>query len=158
MHRTKDTQEIQDVAEKMGLTKKEIFLELWNQSPKKSRADFDILLETEDYHTIIAQIKNTLKKECISFKEIERIERACLKMLENQYTTNPTEQNIKRYIKSHFILRKIDAELNIQRKRIRDSQVVDFDKKVVIGIQEYQDIRKRNIKKYIVDLMKTKKR
>lgn len=30
--------------------------------------------------------------------------------------------------------------------------------KFKIGIQEYQDIRKRNIKKYIVDLMKTKKR
>lgn len=34
----------------------------------------------------------------------------------------------------------------------------DFDKKFVIGIQEYQDIRNRNIKKYIVELMKTKKR
>jgi predicted regulator of amino acid metabolism with ACT domain len=70
MSRTKDTLEIQDVAEKMGLTKKEIFLELWNQSTKSTKEDFDILLETEDYHTIIAQIKNTLKKQSISFKEL----------------------------------------------------------------------------------------
>lgn len=59
---TKDMRDIQDIAEKMGLTKKEIFFELWNQSPKNTKQDIDILLETEDYATISAQIKNTLRK------------------------------------------------------------------------------------------------
>jgi hypothetical protein len=63
-----DLQDIQDVAEKMGLMKKEIFLELWGQSSKRTKNDFDILLETEDYKTIMAQIKVALRKSSMSFR------------------------------------------------------------------------------------------
>jgi DNA-binding phage protein len=62
LEETKEMRDIQDIAEKMGLTKKEIFYELWNQSAKNSKQDIDILLETEDYPTISTQVKNVIKK------------------------------------------------------------------------------------------------
>jgi hypothetical protein len=112
-----DLQDIQDVAEKMGLMKKEIFLELWGQSSKRTKNDLDILLETEDYKTIMAQIKVALRKSSMSFREIERIERYCFNMLEARIVKEPTESNIRRYLKSHFMLRKYTVVKNIQGKK-----------------------------------------
>ncbi len=68
IQKTKDHSDIQDVAEKMGMTKCEVYLELWNQSTRNTMEDFKILMKTEDYKTIITQVKNTLKKECLSLK------------------------------------------------------------------------------------------
>lgn len=36
---------------------------------------------------------------------------------------NPQELTIRNYLKSHFYLRKYEVELNIQRKKIRQSQL-----------------------------------
>jgi hypothetical protein len=46
MSRTSDQHEIHEIAEKMGMSRCEIFLELWQQSKKNRKEDFDILLET----------------------------------------------------------------------------------------------------------------
>lgn len=119
MHTTTDQTVIFEVAEKMGMTRCEIFLELWQQSKKNRKEDFDILLETEDYRTIISQVKSALRKECISFKQIERIEKACLKLLEKQMSKSPTESLIRNYIKSHFLLRKYEVELLIKSRAMK---------------------------------------
>lgn len=52
----------------MGMKKKEMFLELWCQSSKRTKADLDILLETEDYKIIMAELKKALRKNSISFR------------------------------------------------------------------------------------------
>lgn len=77
-------------------------------------------------------------------------------MLERQIAANPTEYNLRRYIKSHFMLRKYLVVKNIQQSKKRQSMVhgTDEDLRLKIGIQQLQDIRKRNIKSYIVELMK----
>ena len=43
-----------DMAKKMGLNRKEIYLRLWNNSNKSSVDDFKLLLDTLDYDTIKA--------------------------------------------------------------------------------------------------------
>lgn len=40
------------MAFKIGLTKKQVYLELWNKSNKKDIQDFKFLLDTMDYVTI----------------------------------------------------------------------------------------------------------
>ena len=160
MDRTSDQHEIHEIAEKMGMSRCEIFLELWQQSKKNRKEDFDILLETEDYRTIISQLKGALRKECLSFKQIERIEKACTKMLERQMLRNPTESVIRNYIKSDFLARKYEVELQIKGRamKIRMSKLVteEQQERLVIGIQEFQDIRRRHVIKYLVELMKKK--
>lgn len=68
-----NNKEIFESAEKMGMERSEIFNELWMQSGKKSKEDFNILLQSEDYKVITDGIRNVLKKESISFKELVRI-------------------------------------------------------------------------------------
>lgn len=43
-----------DMANKMGLKRKDIYLRLWNNSNKSSVDDFNLLLDTLDYDTIKA--------------------------------------------------------------------------------------------------------
>lgn len=43
-----------DMANKMGLQRKEIYLRLWNNSNKTTVEDFKLLLDTLDYDTIKA--------------------------------------------------------------------------------------------------------
>jgi len=43
-----------DMANKMGLKRKDIYLGLWNNSNKSSVDDFNLLLDTLDYDTIKA--------------------------------------------------------------------------------------------------------
>jgi len=42
------------MAMKMGLTRKEIYLRLWNNSAKCDITDFQFLLDTMDYDTVKA--------------------------------------------------------------------------------------------------------
>jgi hypothetical protein len=45
-----------DIAKKMGMERKDIYLRLWNNSSKTTVEDFKILLDTLDYDTIKAEI------------------------------------------------------------------------------------------------------
>lgn len=90
----------------MGMARNEIFNELWMQSTRRTKADFDILIQSEDYKVITDGVRNVLKKESISFKELVRIEKECFKILEKQIKRNPTETNIVHYLKCSFTLRK----------------------------------------------------
>ena len=76
------------------------------QSPRKRKEDFDILLQSEDYKIITEGVKSVLKKESISFKELERIEKVCFEMLEKQVNQRPTETTIVQFLKCFFSLRK----------------------------------------------------
>jgi hypothetical protein len=62
------------MAMKMGLTKKEIYLRLWNNSSKCDIVDYQFLLDTMDYNTIRAEIENKLKKKSMVLREIIKIE------------------------------------------------------------------------------------
>jgi hypothetical protein len=54
------------------------------------------------------------------------------------------------------MLRKYLVMKNIQQGKKRQSMVAgtEEDVKLMVGIQEYQDIRRRNIKTHIIELMK----
>lgn len=67
----------------MGLTVKEIYLELWNKSEKTTDEDYWLLLSTKNYETIQNEISRKLKKASMSFKEVKKIEDDCFEMLEN---------------------------------------------------------------------------
>ena len=41
-----------DIAHKIGLSRRDIFLELWNKSGKSEVDDYKFLLDTLDYETI----------------------------------------------------------------------------------------------------------
>lgn len=41
-----------DMAEKMGFTKREIYLQLWSKSLQNRTEDYCILIATKDYRTI----------------------------------------------------------------------------------------------------------
>lgn len=41
-----------DMAEKMGLTTREIYLQLWSRSLQSRKEDYSILIATKDYNTI----------------------------------------------------------------------------------------------------------
>lgn len=45
-------QEKCDMAFKIGLSRKQVYLQLWNRSNKRSVGDFKFLLDTFDYETI----------------------------------------------------------------------------------------------------------
>jgi len=54
----------------MGLSRKEIYLRLWNNSEKNSVEDFKILLDTFDYEIIKLEIEKKLKKNSMNFRQI----------------------------------------------------------------------------------------
>lgn len=53
----------------------------------------------------------------MSFRELDKIERHCYGMLEKAIAKNPTESNIRRYIKSNFMLRKYQVIKTVQGGR-----------------------------------------
>lgn len=54
----------------MGMNTKEIYMELWNRSGKSSEADFWLLINTQDYESIQAEIIKKLKKASMSFVKV----------------------------------------------------------------------------------------
>jgi hypothetical protein len=58
----------------MGLTKKQIYLRLWNRSSKSDVADYQFLLDTMDYNTIRSEIEGKLKKNSMVLREVIKIE------------------------------------------------------------------------------------
>ena len=76
----------------MGLSNKEIFLELWNKTSRSKPEDYRLLLATKDYKTIKKEIERKLKKNSMSFKEVYNIEIQCFEMLrENLFSPHCTE-------------------------------------------------------------------
>lgn len=72
------------IAEKMGLSKRDAFLELWMRSSKSSIIDFQILLSTRDFPTIEGQIEHKLKRQSMSVRELLKIYGECLGMLHDR--------------------------------------------------------------------------
>lgn len=96
------------MAFKIGLNRKEVFLELWNKSGKSTVDDFKFLLDTLDYETIKHEIEKKLKKASMTFREVYKLEQYCFEMLKKEvFGVNCTEDHIKNYIKSHFFIRKL---------------------------------------------------
>ena len=87
---------------------KEIYMELWNRSEKKSDADFMLLLQTQDYESIQGEIVKKLKKASMGFLKIHKNERDCLDMLTTYaFTANCSFKGLNNYICSHFWLKKL---------------------------------------------------
>jgi hypothetical protein len=70
-----------DMARKMGLNEKELYLELWNRSSKNSIEDYQFILATRNYKKIHMEIEKKLKKESMSFRELLKIEESCMIIL-----------------------------------------------------------------------------
>ena len=74
-------QEKCDVAFKIGLTRKQVYLKLWKRSSKSSLEDYKFLLDTMDYSTIKEEIEKKLRKASMSFNEVYKLEQGCFEML-----------------------------------------------------------------------------
>ena len=86
-----------------------MFLDLWNRSGKKEVEDYKFLLDTLDYDAIKREIEKKLKKSSMQFREVYKLEQTCIEMLEKEvFGTKCTEAALKNYIKSHFLLRKLE--------------------------------------------------
>lgn len=85
-----------------------------------------------------------------------RIEKECFRILSELIKRNPTETNIVHYLKSSFSLRKyrVEKRLETEKKKKKGDDEPDNPVQIQLSIQQYQDIRKRNIKNYLLDLMK----
>jgi hypothetical protein len=70
-----------DMARKIGLEEKDIYLEIWNRTAKSSVEDYKFLLATKDFKTIYNQIEKKLKKQSMSFRELFNIFQSCLDIL-----------------------------------------------------------------------------
>lgn len=81
-------QEKCDMAFKIGLSRKQVYLELWNKSNKKQISDYKFLLDTMDYDTIKDEIEKKLKKASMPFNEVYKIEQACFEMLRADLFSN----------------------------------------------------------------------
>lgn len=98
-----------DMAKKMGLERKEIYLRLWNNSNKNDVEDYKLLLDTLDYDTIKAEIEKKLKKNSMNFREVQLIEHGCMSMLlKNVFSASNTKEDIKNYLISNTLIRKLD--------------------------------------------------
>jgi hypothetical protein len=62
-----------DMARKIGLTRTEIYLELWNKTNKHEIEEFQFLLGTLDYETIKKEIEKKMKKSSMLFREVYKI-------------------------------------------------------------------------------------
>ena len=60
-----------DMAKKMGMDRKEIYLRLWNNSNKTTVEDFKFLLDTLDYETTKLEIEKKLKKTSMNYREVQ---------------------------------------------------------------------------------------
>ena len=94
---------------RMGLSRKEIYLRLWNNSEKNSVEDFKILLDTFDYEIIKLEIEKKLKKNSMNFRQILLLQQGCLSMLyENIRKPTATKEDLKNYFISHYLIRKLE--------------------------------------------------
>lgn len=143
-------QEKCDMAFKIGLSKKQVYLELWNRSNKREISDYKFLLDTMDYQTIKQEIEFKLKKASMPFNEVYKIEQACFEMLGadlfSNSNSNFNEKTIKNYLISHFLLRKLShfKDVNIGNPANMKSVVTtnskgeeEHVKMFMIDIQQY---------------------
>ena len=57
-----------DIAQKMGMTDKEIYIEIWNRSNQCSGSDYKVLIATKDYQTIKDEVMKKLRKKAMNYK------------------------------------------------------------------------------------------
>lgn len=66
-----------DIAFKIGLSRKQVYLELWMRSAKATISDYKFLLDTMDYETIKQEIEKKLKKNSMQFRQVYKLEQSC---------------------------------------------------------------------------------
>jgi hypothetical protein len=97
-----------DMAAKMGLEQKNIYLRLWNNSGKTELEDFKLLLDTLDYETIRAEIEKKLKKTSMNYRQVLLIEQGCQAMLaKSVFGEACSKDDLRNYLISHLLVRKL---------------------------------------------------
>ena len=102
-------QEKCSIAFKFGLSRRDVFLSLWNKSRKNSLPAFRFLLDTMDYPTVRAEVEKKLKRLSMEFKEVYKIEAGCCELLAGFVFSegNCQPDHLQQYISSHFLLKKL---------------------------------------------------
>ena len=111
-----------DMARKMGLSEKDLYLEIWNRSNKNSIEDYQFILATRNYKTIHSEIEKKLKKESMSFRELLKIEESCLTILKEKiFGPKCSEENIQEYLTSHCFIKKLKLfrDIELHRKQLK---------------------------------------
>lgn len=143
-----------DIAFKIGLSRRDVFLELWNKSGKTEVDDFNFLLDTLDYDTIKAEIEKKLKKSSMLFREVYKLEQSCIEMLQKDvFGTKCSEKSLKNYMTSHFLIRKLEffRDKNTVLQGLRGTQD-DENKKFTIDIQQYFNCVNLELKSNFLEL------
>lgn len=146
-----------DMAEKMGLSIKEIYLELWNRSNQEKQEDFSLLIATKDYNSIKNEVIRKLKKKAMKFTEIKNIEDSSYLMLEERvFGTSCTEEAAMEYLTSHFLRRKLDMfkDIQLMERYERESETgVEEKEGFKMSIREYQNYKSMEIKEEVLSLV-----
>jgi hypothetical protein len=141
---------------KMGLERKDIYLRLWNNSQKTEVEDYKILLDTLDYDTIKAEIEKKLKKASMNLRQMILLEQGCLAMLhENVFGLSATKEDIKNYLISHLLIRKLELYRLVSTIDKKEGKAVteDEDGKLLINIQNYNYYKSVDIKSMFYELI-----
>jgi hypothetical protein len=152
--RIDNIEEKADMAKKMGLKRKDIYLRLWNNSNKTSVEDFKLLLDTLDYDTIKAEIEKKLKKSSMVYREVQLIEQGCNSLLHaNVFKVTNTVDDIKNYLISDMLIRKLNLYKLIALEDKRSGRAITEDPqgKLLINIQNYNYYRTVDIKNMLFE-------
>jgi hypothetical protein len=137
-----------NIAEKMGLSKREAFLELWLRSAKSSIVDFQILLSTRHFPTIEAQVEHKLKRQSMSMRELLKIYGECLTMLQERvYSETCSLEDLKEYTSCHFLIRKLEM------LRWIFSSGSPQEGAILVNVKDYYEYKDLSIIPAIVDLV-----
>lgn len=99
--------EKQELSERLGYSKKDFYLSLWNQAEKSTALIFKYLLPCMDFRVIFEELTMYLKHKPVSVVELIRvmikIESSALEELKQ----NLTAELIKTFVKANFQRRKL---------------------------------------------------
>ena len=148
-----------EVAKKMGLTEKEIYLEIWSRSSRSTIEDYQYILATRDYKLIKLEIEKKLKKESMVLREILRIEEGCMEINRQKVeAVDCCEEDLQDYVCSHFLMKKL--------KLFKDISVFDTYSSIMMNeegagdtiklslkmnIQQYYHYKDMDIKAFLVE-------
>lgn len=97
-----------EVLRKMGMGEREIYLQFWQKSSQSTLQDYQLLLATDHYPTIKQQIENKMRKQSMSFKEVYKVEEACLNLLQPRVLSEQcTEELLRDYLTCFLLMRKL---------------------------------------------------
>lgn len=104
---TEPLQVIQDMAQNLGICRKDFYLKLWSTSKKANGDIYKYLLPTKDVASIKKELKSLLRRRTISVSEMLKILEKIDGIINEYLKTDLNHKNLKEYLKNDFLRRKL---------------------------------------------------